>query len=36
MNFFAEKFADPWFLFAVPLAVLAVWWSMLSSGRVMF
>lgn len=32
----SERFADPWFLLAAPLAVLAVWWSMQSSGRVMF
>jgi len=36
MTLFAEKFADPWFLIAAPLAVLAVWWSMRSSGRVKF
>jgi len=36
MSWLTERFADPWFLFAIPLAVLAVWWSMMSSGRVMF
>jgi len=36
VNLLSEKFADPWFLLAAPLAVLAVWWSMMSSGRVMF
>lgn len=36
MSWLTEKFADPWFLLVAPLAVLAVWWSMSSSGRVMF
>ena len=36
MNLLAEKFANPWFLLAAPLAVLAVFWSMQSSGRVRF
>ncbi len=36
MSGLTERFADPWFLFAIPLAALAVWWSMQSSGRVMF
>jgi Ca-activated chloride channel homolog len=36
MSFFRERFGDPWFLLLAPLAVLAVWWSLRSSGRVMF
>lgn len=36
MTWFRETFSNPWFLFAIPLAALAVWWSMASSGRVVF
>jgi Ca-activated chloride channel family protein len=36
MSFLGERFASPLFLLAIPLAVLAVWWSMQSNGRVMF
>jgi Ca-activated chloride channel family protein len=36
MSFLHELFAHPWFLLLAPLAVLAVWWSMRSSGSVIF
>jgi len=31
-----ELFANPWFLLVAPLALLALWWSRRSTGRVLF
>ncbi len=36
MDFLHRWFADPEYLLLVPLAALAIWWSMHGSGRVMF
>jgi len=36
MKLFTEWFANPWYLLAIPLAGLAIFWSMRSTGRVMF
>ncbi len=36
MRLFGADFAEPWFLLAALAAVPAVWWSVRSSGRVVF